>query len=129
MSNYMKRVLITMAFSLLGLFSCRGQNNLTVNEFEAMFARDSTAQLLDVRTPEEFAEGHIGEAMNIDWKADGFAEKAQAQLATERPVMVYCRSGRRSAEAAAVLEKLGFKTYNLKGGILAWIDAGKQVTL
>lgn len=118
-----------MAFSLLGLFSCRGQNNLTVNEFEAMFARDSTAQLLDVRTPEEFAEGHIGGAMNIDWKADGFAQKAQEQLAKDRPVMVYCRSGRRSAEAAAVLEKLGFKTYNLKGGILAWIDAGKQVTL
>ena len=129
MSNYMKRVLITMAFSLLGLFSCRGQNNLTVNEFEAMFARDSTAQLLDVRTPEEFAEGHIGGAMNIDWKADGFAEKAQAQLATERPVMVYCRSGRRSAEASAVLEELGFKTFNLLDGIKAWIEAGKQVTL
>ena len=117
-----------MAFSLLGLFSCRGQNNLTVNEFEAMFARDSTAQLLDVRTPEEFAEGHIGGAMNIDWKADGFAEKAQALLAADSPVMVYCRSGRRSAAAASALEKLGFKTYNLKGGIVAWTDAGKRVT-
>ena len=117
-----------MGFSLLALFSCKGQNDLTVNEFESMLAADATVQLLDVRTPEEFAEEHIGSAMNIDWKADGFAEKVQAQMATERPVMVYCRSGRRSAAAASALEKLGFKTYNLKGGIVAWTDAGKRVT-
>ena len=117
-----------MGFSLLALFSCKGQNDLKVNEFESMLAADATMQLLDVRTPEEFAEGHIGGAMNIDWKADGFAEKAQVLLATDRPVMVYCRSGRRSAAAASALEKLGFKTYNLKGGIVAWTDAGKRVT-
>ena len=113
-----------MAFSLFGLFSCKGQNNLTVKEFESMLAADSTAQLLDVRTPEEFAEGHIGGAMNIDWKAEDFAQKAQEQLAKDRPVMVYCRSGRRSAEASAVLEELGFKTFNLLDGIKAWIEAG-----
>lgn len=120
----MKRLIIIMAFSLLGLFSCKGQNNLTVKEFESMLAADSTAQLLDVRTPEEFAEGHIGGAMNIDWKAEGFAQKAQEQLVKDRPVMVYCRSGRRSAEASAVLEELGFKTFNLLDGIKAWIEAG-----
>ena len=62
--------------------------------------------------------------MNIDWKAEGFAQKAQEQLAKDRPVMVYCRSGRRSAEASAVLEELGFKTFNLLDGIKAWIEAG-----
>lgn len=78
----MKRLIIIMAFSLFGLFSCKGQNDLTVKEFESMLAADSTAQLLDVRTPEEFAE------------------------------------------ASAVLEKLGFKTFNLLDGIKAWIEAG-----
>ena len=72
----MKRILILMSFSLLSLFSCKGYKDLSVGEFEAMLAQDQTAQLLDVRTPEEFSEGHIGGAVNIDWKADGFAEKA-----------------------------------------------------
>ena len=124
----MKRILILMSFSLLSLFSCKGYKDLSVSEFEAMLAQDQTAQLLDVRTPEEFAEGHIGGAVNIDWKADAFAEKAVETLSKDRPVMVYCRSGRRSAEAAGVLEGLGFKAFNLKGGILAWTDAGKRVS-
>ena len=117
-----------MTFTLLSLFSCKGYKDLSVSEFEAMLTQDQTAQLVDVRTPEEFAEGHIGGAINIDWKADGFAEKAAATIAMDRPVMVYCRSGRRSAEAAAVLDGLGYKTYNMKGGILAWKDGGKRVT-
>ena len=124
----MKRILILMSFSLLSLFSCKGYKDLSVSEFEAMLASDQTVQLLDVRTPEEFSEGHIGGAINIDWKADGFAEKAAETLSKDRPVMVYCRSGRRSAEASAVLDGLGLKAYNLKGGILAWTDAGKRVS-
>lgn len=117
-----------MAFSFLSLFSCKGYKDLTVNEFADMLQTDATVQLVDVRTSEEFAEGHLGGALNIDWKADGFADKAAASLAPDRPVMVYCRSGRRSAEAATVLDGLGFKTYNMKGGILAWTEAGKRVT-
>ena len=124
----MKRFFIVMAFSFLSLFSCKGYKDLTVNEFADMLQTDATVQLVDVRTSEEFAEGHLGGALNIDWKADGFADKAAASLAPDRPVMVYCRSGRRSAEAATVLDGLGFKTYNMKGGILAWTEAGKRVT-
>lgn len=124
----MKRFLIVMAFSFLGLFSCKGYKDLTVNEFADMLTTDTSVQLVDVRTPEEFAEGHLGGALNIDWKAEGFADMAAESLAKDRPVMVYCRSGRRSAEAAAVLDGLGLKTYNMKGGILAWMDAGKRVT-
>lgn len=124
----MKRFLIVMAFSLISLFSCKGYKDLTVNEFADMLLTDASVQLVDVRTSEEFAEGHLGGACNIDWKAEGFAEKAAELLTKDRPVMVYCRSGRRSAEAAAVLDGLGLKTYNMKGGILAWTDAGKRVT-
>ena len=126
--NLMKRALLLMCFSFLGLFSCKGYKDLTVNEFETMLAQDPAAQLVDVRTPEEFAENHLPGAVNIDWRGEGFAEKAQAQLDAGRPVLVYCRSGRRSAEAAGVLDGIGFKTYNMKGGIMAWTEAGKRVT-
>ena len=124
----MKRLLILMTVSLFSLFSCKGYKDLAVSEFESMLAKDQTAQLVDVRTPEEFDEGHIGGAANIDWKADGFADKATTSLAKDRPVMLYCRSGRRSAEATAALEGLGFKAYNLEGGIQAWTGAGKRVS-
>lgn len=117
-----------MCFSLFTLFSCKGYKDLSVNEFETMLAQDQTVQLVDVRTPEEFAEGHLGGAINIDWRGEGFVEKAGAVLDKNRPVMVYCRSGRRSAEAASALDGIGFKTYNMKGGILAWTAAEKHVT-
>ena len=116
-----------MAFSFFSLFSCKGYKDLTVNEFETMLAQDQTVQLVDVRTPEEFAENHLPGALNIDWRGEGFAEKAQ-KLSKACPVMVYCRSGRRSAEAAATLDRIGFKTYNMKGGIIAWTAEGKRVT-
>lgn len=83
----MKRLLILMTFSLFGLFSCKGYKDLSVSEFEAMLAKDQSVQLLDVRTPEEFAEGHLGGAANIDWNADGFAQQAEATLSKDRPVM------------------------------------------
>ena len=123
----MKRFSILMALTFFGLFSCKGYKDLTVNEFGAMLSQDQTVQLVDVRTPEEFAENHLPGAVNIDWKADGFSEKAQ-MLDKDRPVLVYCRSGRRSAEAAKVLDGIGFKTFNMKGGILAWTAEGKRVT-
>ena len=116
-----------MASSFFSLFSCKGYKDLTVNEFETIFSQDQTVQLVDVRTPEEFKENHLPTAINIDWRGEGFSEKAQ-KLDTARPVLVYCRSGRRSAEAAATLDGIGFKTYNMKGGIQAWTAVGKRVT-
>lgn len=79
-------------------------------------------QLLDVRTPEEYNEGHIAGALNIDVKAPGFEEKAVKELDKKRPIYVYCRSGRRSLDAADILAKAGYKVVNLSGGILEWID-------
>ena len=112
----------------LCLFSCKGPANLSVDAFEKGLAGDPAIQLVDVRTPEEFADGPLPFAANIDWKASGFLETAEATLDKAKPVFVYCRSGRRSAEAAAALGKKGFKVSNLEGGILAWTEAGKPVT-
>jgi phage shock protein E len=65
------------------------------------------ARLVDVRTPEEFAAGHLPGAVNLP--VDALEGRAAAELApTDAPVVVYCRSGKRSARAAAVLGKLGF---------------------
>ena len=100
--------------------------NVGVNEFQTYIA-DGNVQLLDVRTADEFAEGHIAGAVLVDVNEDGFMEKAMAVLSTERPVAVYCRSGRRSARAATLLANQGYKVTNLDGGVLAWQDHGKEL--
>ena len=119
------KYIIMSIISLLSLFGCKGYADLKVDEFEKMLSEDRTVQLVDVRTPEEYAAGHLDDAINIDWYADDFMEQALAKLTKDRPVMVYCRSGKRSAAAAAKLDGHGYKTYNLLGGYLAWTEAGK----
>ncbi len=80
--------------------------------------------VLDVRTPEEFAEGHLAGAININVEGAGF-EDAVGDLDEEAPVFVYCRTGRRSANAVKIMQDLGFsELYDLDGGIVDWIRAG-----
>jgi thioredoxin 1 len=82
------------------------------------------AQLIDVRTPEEFQEGSIANAINIDWNGSDFVNQL-ASLDKNAPVFVYCLSGGRSAEASQALLDNGFKeVYELKGGFMAWNNAG-----
>ena len=77
-------------------------------------------QLIDVRTPREFNAGHIEGALNMDISNSGF-KTMLAEMDKEKPVYLYCRSGRRSASAAKMLNKMGFsEVYDLKGGILNW---------
>ena len=84
--------------------------------------------LLDVRTPAEFKEGHLKGAINIDVKDEAnFMKKALEVLPKEKTVMVYCRSGRRSANAADKLAAEGYMVFNLDGGITAWKEAGKEI--
>lgn len=115
--------------TILGL-SCsqnpaEGQNKLSPVAFEAMLKSDSTVQLIDVRTLEEFQSGHIHGAQNLNIQEADFVKKIN-QLDKNRPVMVYCAVGGRSASAANQCSKLGFpKVYDLKGGITAWKAAGK----
>ena len=83
--------------------------------------------LVDVRTQSEYDEGHLKGAILIDVKDSTFLSKAKETLSQERPVAVYCRSGRRSASAASQLVKAGFEVINLKGGILAWQAEEREV--
>lgn len=76
--------------------------------------------LIDVRTPEEFQEGHIEGARNIDYLAGDFLSRI-TELSREQPVYIYCRSGNRSQQAAKKLKALGFEQIvDLDGGYLAW---------
>ena len=82
--------------------------------------------LVDVRTPGEFAEGHIPGAINIPVDEVG-ARVSELEEYRGGPVTLVCRSGGRSAKAAEQLAGLGFATVNVEGGTLAWIEAGKPV--
>lgn len=110
---------------MLGLNSCMNAQtdnrytNMDVAQF-ANFIADKNVQLVDVRTPGEYAEGHIGDAKNIDVFDKNFTAKATKELDKSRPVAVYCRSGKRSADAARILADKGYKVTNLTGGIMAW---------
>ena len=78
-------------------------------------------QLIDVRTPEEFAQGHIDGALNLNFYDDDFTQQLEQKLDKNRPVMLYCRSGNRSGQAASQMVTMGFKElYDLKGGFMAW---------
>lgn len=118
--------LLIISFVVL---SCNGQTSKNVKTIEpAAFAEKITAtqnpQILDVRTPEEYASGHIDNAANVNWNGNDFVVKATTFDKT-KPVFVYCKSGGRSKQAAAKLEELGFTSiYELQGGMLKWDAAG-----
>jgi len=99
---------------------------LNATEFESLLSKDKTVQLVDVRTPEEYAAGHIEGARLIDFYDTDFATRI-GKLDKSKPVMVYCAAGGRSASAAEQLNKMGFKkVYDLTGGMRAWRAAGKK---
>ncbi|NDV57242.1 rhodanese-like domain-containing protein [Bacteroides sp. 519] len=127
----MNKTILLMAFSLLSLFSCKTEKesftSLSVEAF-AEFIQKEEVQLLDVRTPDEFSEGHIHGAVNIDVNAEGFEQEAIKQLNKEKPVALYCRSGVRSKKAAGILYEKGYKVYELDKGFLSWQSAGNEIS-
>lgn len=85
-------------------------------------------QVIDVRTPEEYAEGHIDGATLIDFYEPDFADRI-AELDPDGEYVVYCRSGNRSSQATALMAEQGFRDVNdVDGGIVAWEAAGLPVT-
>lgn len=126
----MKKVFFFLGIIILSTVACQSQNNsketgaatsevLSLADFKAKIA-DGKVQLVDVRTPQEFAQGTIGDAVNIDYLGEAFSGKIQA-LDKSQPVYIFCRSGNRSGKAAKVMQELGFKEiYDLQGGYLAW---------
>ncbi len=94
---------------------------------EAKQAIVAGAKVIDARTKEEHAEGHIPESINIDVTDPSFTEEASA-LAKGDAYVVYCRSGDRSARAVSEMNELGFvSAKNMRGGITAWEEKGFEV--
>jgi rhodanese-related sulfurtransferase len=140
----MKRISIT----LLGLISCfylftggcayiTGENTCTQSHEQEIYdvtvdkayslvqanVANSDFIVIDVRTPEEYAGGHISPAVNIDYYADDFREQLAA-LDKDSTYLIYCQAGRRSASARDIMAELGFReVYNISGCIGAW-EAG-----
>ena len=125
---YMKKIL-TFLLATLGLTTACGQDNFENTDVQGFteLVADTNVVVLDVRTVAEFTEGHIDGAILIDQGQSDFVEKAKATLPIDKKIAVYCRSGRRSANAAGKLADIGYKCVNLKGGIIAWKDAGKPI--
>lgn len=97
--------------------------NLKVEEFAEKIAQEGVT-ILDVRTPEEFAEGFIQGARNIDFYRDSFEIEINS-LDKHVTYALYCRSGKRSGQAGQMMLEAGFiSVLNLDGGFIDWINAG-----
>lgn len=131
--NWIKYSLLAASMSLLSLSSCQGGGTASVEKlkapaFETKVKEEGTGQLLDVRTPEEYATGHIEGAVNNNVDDAAF-DKNLAHLDKEKPVLVYCKGGGRSAAAVEKLKALGYKkVYELEGGMLAWNNSKLPVS-
>ena len=119
--------LIPILLSALMFTGCSGTSNsqtntyrqITMDEAVTMMEQENGYIILDVRRPDEFAAGHIPNAINVANETIGTAEIPELPD-KDQLIMVYCRSGRRSKEASEKLVKLGYTNIVEFGGILDW---------
>ena len=125
----MKKLLFLSAM-LCSLLGCNAQTegftSLSVEDY-ANAIEDTAIVRLDVRTAEEFAEGHIANTLNIDVLKEDFESKAVAVLPKNKTIAVNCRSGRRSKNAAKILVKNGYTVIELDAGYNDWVAKGMQI--
>ena len=118
-------------FTFYMFFSCGLNNDIPINQMNSDelldFIEINSAVLVDVRTHDEYNSGYIENSLNIDYLSNDFSENVE-KLDKNIPIVLYCRSGKRSSLSADKLSELGFKEiYNLEGGILEWIELGNSV--
>jgi rhodanese-related sulfurtransferase len=118
-------VLVLVALAAIVIAGCSGSSPAAVQTVDGTKAVGmlESRTIIDVRTPAEFAAGHVAGALNIDVEAGDFAEKI-ATLDKEAPYLLYCRSGRRSAIAAEEMAKAGFTDIVDGGGMADLVAAG-----
>ncbi len=117
-------ILAAMAVVATG---CQSYKDVENAQLKDVLSYKDSVQLVDVRTAEEFAEKHIPGAINIDVTDGAFMDSVKSKLDSGKDVAVYCKSGKRSAQAADMLAKAGYNVSNLKYGITSWIDEGLVV--
>jgi rhodanese-related sulfurtransferase len=126
------RILFLLSFLIIGTATYAQSaakdsiDVISIAEFEKMSSKKKN-MVIDVRTPEEVAEGHLAGAININFLGEGFSEEI-TKLNKNKTYLLYCKSGNRTRKAADQMQKAGFKhVYMLEGGITAWNEAGKPV--
>ncbi|MBE6298232.1 MAG: rhodanese-like domain-containing protein [Bacteroidales bacterium] len=115
-------ITVISAFAFISICSCNIRNlieTVPAREFAEVIANPEV-QLIDVRSVEEFLEGNIEGSVNISLAGEDFCGEVERKLDKTRPVAVYCRGGRQSAEAAEKLSSMGFKVFELENGYNAW---------
>ncbi len=117
---------------VISLFFCCNKNikttfkNISSDKLEVLI-NENDVKLIDVRRPSEFNNGHIENAINIDYY-DGNFSKSFDDLDKSQIIVLYCKSGRRSSKSAVKLVEKGFNNiYNLKGGFEVWTFKGKYI--
>jgi rhodanese-related sulfurtransferase len=139
-----KTALIVLAFIISISSSCQQAKNNSLSkqelseqvsatiptvEFADKLKNGSGVMIIDVRTPEEFAQGHLKNAINIDFNSENFTSEI-SKLDKSKTTLIYCLSGGRSGKALTQMKSDGFKeVYNMQGGILKWKSESRELVL
>jgi rhodanese-related sulfurtransferase len=119
--------LVAVLSSVLLTTAADAPQNVTPDQAEKLLKEKKDIVVLDVRTPEEFKEGHIAGAKNVDFQSEDF-KKQVAALDKSKTYLLHCASGGRSSRALKVLEADKFEhVYHLNDGFAGWKQAGKPV--
>ena len=131
----LKPIFVLAIFAASLLSSCAQSDKQTskvtdasVESFEKGIKSNPDAVILAVRTPEEYNEGHIKGAININYYSDDFAEQVNSKIDKNKPVYVYCKAGSRSAKSCEIMKDVGFLNLtNLDNGFDSWKKANKEI--
>lgn len=118
----MKKILLQLITSVICFAGCTAQKHTRITSVEAKEFIDKTPDvvIIDVRTPKEFADGHLKGAININVMDEGFQTAIEA-LDKNKSYLIYCRSGRRSMNAAKIMQRKNFKyIYEISDGFKGW---------
>lgn len=121
-------ILAGICLFFTSLFSCQQKGDfksVSVEEFSTLISNPEV-QRLDVRTVAEYSEAHIPGCININVLDKTFDAIADSTLQKDKPVALYCRSGKRSKKAAAILSEKGYEVIDLNDGFEGWKKAGKE---
>lgn len=129
------KILLLLFFTVLNVACNHGQSSktseksgeVTVISPEAFQEKSKDQTIVDVRTPAEYASGHIEGAVNIDFLSPDFLEEID-RLDKSETVFIYCRSGNRSSKASSKMRDAGFEqVIDLQGGIINWSKSNKEL--
>lgn len=129
----MKKILLSLLTAIsFGTTGCSAQSDsidtLAPQDFIEQAKADTTAIILDVRTPGEYKEEHLAGAQQLDFLNTSVFDAGIKLLDKSHTYYVYCRSGKRSHNACIKMKKQGLKVFDMEGGILNWKKLGMPTT-